>query len=66
MTPIPSPSGDRLCSRIEAGDAVLETLPPIAERPARRHKLIQHSRERFATPRTVVEDKLRRWMRANE
>ena len=40
------------------------TLPPIAERPARRHKLIQHSRERFATPRTVVEDKLRRWMRS--
>jgi len=39
-------------------------LPPIESRVGRRKKLIARSRERFATPRAVVEDKLEGWMAA--
>jgi hypothetical protein len=37
-------------------------LPPLENRIGRRDKLITLSRERFATPRAVIEDKLNRWM----
>jgi hypothetical protein len=39
-----------------------KTLPPVDNRFGRSDKLIARSRERFATPRAVVEEKLRRWM----
>jgi hypothetical protein len=38
------------------------SLPPIENRVGRREKLIHRSRERFATPRATVEQKLARWM----
>ncbi len=38
-------------------------LPPLENRVGRKEKLIARSRERFATPRAVVEDKLNWWMR---
>ena len=37
-------------------------LPPLESRIGRRGKLIARSRERFATRRAVIEDKLNRWM----
>jgi hypothetical protein len=37
-------------------------LPPLENRVGRKQKLIAHSRERFATPRSVIEAKLNRWM----
>ena len=37
-------------------------LPPLENRIGRRDKLIARSRERFATMRTKIEDKLNRWM----
>ena len=37
-------------------------LPPIETHIGRRDKLIALSRERFAMPRAVIEDKLKRWM----
>jgi hypothetical protein len=37
-------------------------LPPLENRIGRRDKLVALSRERFATPRAVIEDKLKRWM----
>jgi energy-coupling factor transporter ATP-binding protein EcfA2 len=37
-------------------------LPPLENRIGRKDKLIARSRERFATPRAVVDDKLDRWM----
>jgi hypothetical protein len=37
-------------------------LPPSENRVGRKDRLIALSRERFATPRAVIEDKLRRWM----
>jgi len=37
-------------------------LPPLENRIGRRKQLVALSRERFATPRAVIEDKLRRWM----
>jgi hypothetical protein len=37
-------------------------LPPIENGVGRKAKLIAQSRQRFATPRAIVEDKLRRWM----
>jgi hypothetical protein len=40
-------------------------LPPFENRVGRKHKLIARSRERFATPRAVVEEKLNRWMSGN-
>jgi hypothetical protein len=38
-----------------------KTLPPLEIRLGRRTKLISRSRERFATPRKTVEDKLNQW-----
>lgn len=37
--------------------------PPLARYHGRRERLIARSRERFATPRAVVEEKLERWLR---
>jgi hypothetical protein len=37
-------------------------LPPLENRTGRKEKLVALSRERFATPRAVIEDKLKRWM----
>ena len=37
-------------------------LPPMGDPVGRRDKLIALSRQRFATPRAVIEDKLNRWM----
>ena len=37
-------------------------LPPLENRVGRKVKLIALSRERFATARAVIEDKLNRWM----
>jgi hypothetical protein len=37
-------------------------LPPLENRIGRKEKLIARSRERFAVPRAVIEDKLNRWM----
>jgi energy-coupling factor transporter ATP-binding protein EcfA2 len=37
-------------------------LPPIDNRIGRKENLIARSRERFATPRAVIDEKLRRWM----
>lgn len=39
------------------------TLPPLQMRHERKHKLIARSRERFATPRKVIEEKLVRWLK---
>jgi hypothetical protein len=38
-------------------------LPPIENRVRKAQKLIARSRERFATPRAIVEAKLERWMK---
>lgn len=38
-----------------------KTLAPLDPRHGRRDAIVRRSRERFATPRPVVEDKLRRW-----
>lgn len=38
------------------------TLPPIAEPTANEGKVIAVSRERYATPRAVVEEKINKWM----
>jgi Type IV secretion-system coupling protein DNA-binding domain len=37
-------------------------LPPLENRVGRKAKLIARSRERFATPRRVIEGKINRWM----
>lgn len=37
-------------------------LPPLQNRTGRKENLILRSRERFATPRAVVEDKINRWI----
>jgi hypothetical protein len=41
----------------------LDTLPPpdFVTEEGRREKVVKMSRERYATPRDVVEDKIRRW-----
>lgn len=41
-------------------------LPPIETRVGRKEKLIALSRERFALPRRVIEDKLKRWMNRSQ
>jgi hypothetical protein len=41
------------------------TIPPLVNRVGRKHKLIARSRERFATNRTTVEEKLKRWIAKN-
>lgn len=42
------------------------TLPPIGGGSRRKQKLIKRSRERFTTPRLVVEDKLQRWIQSSD
>ncbi len=37
-------------------------LPPLENRIGRKDKLIALSRERFAIPRAVVDEKMKRWM----
>ena len=37
-------------------------LPPLENRIGRKDKLIALSRERFAMPRGMIEDKLKRWI----
>ncbi len=39
-----------------------KSFPPIENRIGRRRKLIQHSRTRFSTQRSIVEKQLGRWM----
>ena len=39
-----------------------KTLAPMATRHGRRDSIIRRSRERYATPRTVVEQRIERWM----
>jgi hypothetical protein len=39
-------------------------LPPLENRVGRKDKLIALSRERFATLRAKIDDKLNRWMDA--
>jgi energy-coupling factor transporter ATP-binding protein EcfA2 len=39
-------------------------LPPLGNRIGRKDKLVALSRERFATPRATIEDKLKRWVSA--
>ena len=41
-----------------------KTLPPLENPIGRKEKLIARSRERFATPRPKVEEKLNRWINA--
>jgi energy-coupling factor transporter ATP-binding protein EcfA2 len=41
-------------------------LPPLENRVGRKQKLIALSRERFTTPRAVVDGKLTRWMTSDE
>jgi hypothetical protein len=36
-------------------------LPPLENRVGRKEKLIARSRERFATPRAIIDNKLNRW-----
>lgn len=38
------------------------TFPPVANRHNCRDNLIRRSREKYATPRAVVEDKIQRWI----
>jgi hypothetical protein len=42
-----------------------KTMPMIENRHARRHKLIQHSRERYATPHKSVKSRHLRWSNAS-
>ena len=46
----------------------LDTLPPpqLQFEEGRRDKVIRLSRERYATPREIVEDKIRRWSEASK
>lgn len=41
-------------------------MPPLENRVGRKGKLIARSRERFATPRHIVEAKLERWMASKD
>jgi len=54
--------------RTQSGDGSMHfhrtrLMPPIETHQGRRNKLIQRSRERFASKRSMVEDKLERWLR---
>jgi hypothetical protein len=40
-----------------------KTLPPLGERHARRERIVRRSREKYATHRRVVEDRIKRWLR---
>jgi hypothetical protein len=46
------------------GEPILgRTLPPFGARAGRREAIIRRSREKYATRREIVEDKIKRWMR---
>ena len=54
--------------RSQSGDGSMHVyrsrlMPPIETHSGRRERLIQRSRERFATKRSIVEDKLERWIK---
>lgn len=54
----------KLLTRGQHGSPFLgQTLPPIAGVPGRRQRVIARSREKYASRRHVVEDKIRRWLR---
>ena len=60
-----------VCVKLLRGGVQLEpflgqTLPPLDLNFNRRENLIRRSREKYATPRAVVEDKIRRWMGTND
>ena len=40
-----------------------KTLPPIHNWCGRRENIMRRSREKYATPRAIVEDKIKRWMK---
>ena len=42
-----------------------KTLAPLDYNGGRREKLIARSRERFAVPRAVVEEKINRWLNSS-
>jgi hypothetical protein len=53
----------KLLANGEHGDPFLgSTFPPDAKRYGRKDELIRRSREKYATPRKVVEEKIERWM----
>jgi hypothetical protein len=39
-----------------------KTLPPLGERHGRRETIIRRSREKYARPRKMVENRIRRWL----
>jgi hypothetical protein len=43
-----------------------KTNPPTGARYGKGYNLIRRSRERYTTPRSVVEDKIGRWMRSSQ
>jgi hypothetical protein len=59
-----------ICAKILAGGRhsdpfLAKTYPPTGRRYGRGYNLVRRSRERYATPREVVEDRIRRWMRSS-
>jgi hypothetical protein len=40
-----------------------KTFSPLQKKNGRRDNIVMRSREKYATPRTIVEDKIDRWMR---
>lgn len=57
-----------VCCRLLDGGEQAEpflgtTLPPLFDRQGRRDRIVRRSRQRFATPRATVEDRIDRWMR---
>jgi type IV secretory pathway TraG/TraD family ATPase VirD4 len=42
------------------------TLPPIVQTYGKPENLIRRSREKYATPRRIIEDKISRWMRRHD
>lgn len=53
----------KLLSGGRYGDPFLATtLPPLSTRYGQRDNLIRRSRERYTAPRSVVEERIRRWL----
>ena len=48
---------------VHAEPFLATTLPPFGRKYGRRENLIRRSREKYGTKRSVVEDKVERWMR---
>jgi hypothetical protein len=63
-------SNYEVCAKLLSGGAhgdpfLAKTYPPIGRGDrSRGQNVVRRSRERFAAPRRVVEEKIRRWMRA--